>query len=135
MAFTELLRHRIVEHFLRGQAVGKTEVDKISLWSVLPDELGAGGTEITTDGTNGYARQDLAFTITTPTDSETENVADITFGPCDTVAWATIVGLCIHDDNGDIIIRHRLTHNRVVTIGGIYDIPAGFLKSIMRDAV
>ena len=47
-------------------------------------------TEVTTAGTNGYARQDITFTAA-GTDGIAENAAGtLTFGPCETVDWGAV---------------------------------------------
>jgi hypothetical protein len=52
-------------------------------------------TEITTAGTNGYARQ--AITFTDASGGQASNDAQIVFGPCATVGWGTVKSWAIYD--------------------------------------
>lgn len=80
----------------RGSGVTYT----MALFSVIPDDSGAGGTEITG---GSYARQGIAFgapATKTPTGSEIANSALITF-PVATANWGTVAAWGVYDNSGN----------------------------------
>lgn len=109
--------------------VGKTAFAKpttyIGLFTVIPDEDGAGGTEASA---GNYARK-----VTAGADwaaaaaGAIANANDITFIECATANWGTIVGIGIWDavSGGNMIFWMPLDDNRIINIGSTFRLPAG----------
>ncbi len=84
-------------------------------------------TEITTAGTNGYARQ-VATWNASGTDGIAENAGVLTFGPCTTVNWGTAKSFGIFDaaTAGNRLTQGSLTdQTKVINIGDSATVAAG----------
>lgn len=109
--------------------VGKTAfalpTGYIGLFTVMPDEDGAGGTEASA---GNYVRK-----VTAGADWEAaaagaiQNANDITFIECAAANWGTIVGIGIWDasSGGNMIIWMPLGASKVVDIGDTFRLEAG----------
>jgi hypothetical protein len=108
----------------------------VALWTVMPDEAGAGGTEVTG---GSYARQAIStgtsgtgvgsgFTDVSAGNGATSNVSDITF-PVATAGWGTILGIAVMDalSNGNQLWRSTLTTSSDILINDQFVIRAGQL--------
>jgi hypothetical protein len=103
----------------------------LALFTVAPDDAGAGGTEVTG---GGYARQAMPFANAAATDgsgiSSKANSAAITF-PAATAAWGTLVAFGIMDAaTGGTMRWHRnmtSQEQRAPMPGDVYTTAAGAL--------
>ena len=85
-------------------------------------------TEITTAGTNGYARQDITFSAA-GTDGIAENAAGtLTFGPCETTNWGAVKSWAIYTAStaGTRYLQGALTdQTKIANIGDSVTVAAG----------
>ena len=114
MGFQRNLRHEIFNHFFRDEEQGEHEADSIGLFSVEPDEEGAGGTELTG---LGYVRQTIAWNA--PAADAITNNGAISFGPAGE-DWAPIVawGLWNNAATPELILTKTLAAPITISNGG-----------------
>lgn len=109
--------------------VGKTAfalpTGYVGLFTVIPDEDGAGGTEASA---GNYARKSTAGADwAAAAAGAITNANDITFIECASANWGTIVGIGIWDASsaGNMIFWIPLGASQVVNIGNTFRLPAG----------
>lgn len=105
----------LIDHVLRNSAYASPAQVYAGLFTVMPANPGDAGTEVTTIGT-AYARQ--AVTFAGPTNGATSNSAGVTF-PTATLAWGTVVGVGIYDNNvgGNLLYYGTLGTSKVIGVG------------------
>lgn len=84
-------------------------------------------TEITTPGSNGYARQAITFNAS-GTDGIAENSGSLTFGPCATTNWGTLKSFAIYtaSSGGTRVIQAALSdQTKTISIGESATVAAG----------
>ncbi|UNJ22066.1 hypothetical protein [Microcystis phage vB_MweS-yong2] len=113
---------------LRGTALAGV-TPHVALFSAMPNEAGAGGTEVTTD-VRPAGRLPVTFGAPAPdgTGTQIANSADINFG--NSAGSPTIVGWGLYDAAvaGNLLALKTLAAPQVVTAGNPVDFLAGALK-------
>lgn len=97
----------------------------VGLFTVIPDEDGAGGTEASA---GNYVRKSTAGADwEAAAAGAIQNANDITFIECATANWGTIVGIGTWDaaSGGNMITWMPLDASQVVNIGNTFRLPAG----------
>lgn len=120
---SDFLENKIIDHMLRNQAYTPPATIYLALFTVMPNEDGSGGTEVSG---GSYARQ--SFTLTAASGGATSNSADIVF-PTATADWGTIVGVGIYDAStaGNLLVHSTLNVSKQVLTGDTFKILAGDL--------
>lgn len=120
---TDFEERRLLDLSLTDDAV------YLALYTVAPDDAGAGGTEV---AGNGYARQPMSMGAAATAAGVTTKANDavITF-PAATAAWGTIVAYAVHDavTAGNMRWHRTLTagEQRSVNTGDQYRVGIGAL--------
>lgn len=97
----------------------------IGLFTSIPDEDGAGGTEASAG--NYIRKSTVAADWENAAAGAIQNANDITFIECAGGNWGTIVGAGIFEDEsaGEMLSWFDLDDNRVVDIGTTFEFAAG----------
>jgi len=120
-AFSDYLENKVLLHVFGATAYTAPTTLYLALYTVAPTDTG-GGTECS--GT-AYARQTVAFTVTTDTASNTAAVEYPTAGS----AWGTIVAVGVFDalSSGNLLAYGNLTSSKTIASGDVFRVPAGDL--------
>jgi hypothetical protein len=120
-AFSDYLENKVMLHVFGGTAYTAPSTLYLALYTVAPTDTG-GGTEVS--GT-AYARQTVAFTVTTDTASNTSAVEFPTAGS----SWGTIVAVGVFDQltSGNLLAYGNLTASKTIASGDVFRVPAGDL--------
>jgi hypothetical protein len=120
-AFSDYLENKVMLHVFGGSAYSAPSTLYLALYTVAPTDTG-GGTEVS--GT-AYARQTVAFTVTTDTASNTSAVEFPTAGS----SWGTIVAVGVFDQltSGNLLAYGNLTASKTIASGDVFRVPAGDL--------
>jgi len=116
--------NKILE-LLVGKTAFATPTAYIGLFTVIPDEDGADGTEASL---GNYERKSTAGADWgAAAAGAIQNANDITFIECAAANWGTIVGIGIWDADtaGNMIFWMPLGANKVVDIGDTFRLEAG----------
>jgi hypothetical protein len=114
-----------VLELLVGKTAFSTPTAYVGLFTSLPDENGAGGTEASA---GNYARKSTAGADwASASAGAITNTNDITFVECASANWGTIVGFGIWDaaSGGNMIAWADLDQSKNVTIGDTFKFAAG----------
>jgi len=114
-----------VLELLVGKTAFATPTTYIGLFTVIPDEDGATGTEASA---GNYVRKSTAGgDWEAAAAGAIQNGNDITFIECAASAWGEIVGIGIFDAEsaGNMIIWMPLTANKQVDVGDTFRLEAG----------
>ena len=116
--------NKILE-LLVGKTAYATPTAYIGLFTGIPDEDGAGGTEASA---GNYVRKSTAGgDWEAAASGAIQNANDITFIECAAGNWGTIVGIGIFDaeSGGNMAVWMPLGANKVVDIGDTFRLEAG----------
>ena len=110
---------------LVGKTAFATPTAYIGLFTVIPDEDGAGGTEASAG--NYVRKSTVGADWEAAADGAIQNANDITFIECAGGNWGTTVGIGIWDAEtvGNMIFWMPLGANKVVDIGDTFRLEAG----------
>ena len=121
MSATDDLEQKIGNHLLRTAPWTKPGAIWIGLYTVMPNDAGAGGTEVSTTST-GYGRiqhgpGDASWAVNVGANTVFSNLGVVQFGaPIDN--WGTIVGwgAFLTETGGTVQVYGSLTQNVIVQI-------------------
>ncbi len=124
MSFSDYLENKILAHTFSGTTFTPAGTLYLALYTVAPNDAGAGGTEVSTSGT-GYARQTVAFTTT---GSQSSNTAAVEF-PTATASYGTVVAIGVLDasTSGNLYAVGTLSVSKAIGTGDVFRVPAGDL--------
>jgi len=121
-AFSNYLEEKIVEHFLRNNAITPPTTVYVALFESDPGEA-VGGTET---GYTGYARQSSAWTAL-DTNGQTKNTAALTFpANGNATASVTITHLALYDaaSAGNRLFYAQLSAPKTLSPGDVLSFAA-----------
>lgn len=143
-AMSNFLENKIIDWLFRGQTYTPPAGLFVGLLSAAPSDSG-GGTEISG---NGYARQNLAPTLTnwagtqsagstttsSGTSGTTSNNAAVTF-PTPTASWGTVSHFGIYDSvtGGNLMFYGALTIAKTINQGDTVTFPIAALSVQIDD--
>lgn len=117
---TDYLEAKVGDHLLRDAGWTKPGALYVGLFTAMPGDDAAGGTEVDDDAT-GYARiqngpGDAAWNTASP--GAYTNAADITF-PQASANWGQIVGVGIWDaaTGGNLLLAEQLGATKTISAG------------------
>lgn len=128
-AFSNYLEEKIVEHFLRKNAVSPPSTVYVALFQSDPGETGA-GTETTY---TGYARQASTWTAT-DANGQTKNSASLTFpANGNTTASVTITHLALFDSAtaGNSLFYSQLSSPKTLQPGDVLSFAANSVVFVL----
>ena len=128
-AFSNYLEEKIVEHFLRKNAVSPPSTVYVALFQSDPGETGA-GTETTY---TGYARQASTWTAT-DANGQTKNSASLTFpANGNTTASVTITHLALFDSAtaGNSLFYAQLSSPKTLQPGDVLSFAANSVVFVL----
>jgi hypothetical protein len=122
-AASDWLEGQIGTHLLRTGSWTKPTAVWVALYTVLPNDAGTGGTEVSTTDT-GYARiqhghADDKWTAPVSGNGEFSNIGVVQFPAPVGTNWGTIVGFGLHSavTGGDFYLRGAMDQNVTVNAG------------------
>jgi len=123
MSFSNYLETEILDHVFGGNAYTAPTTMYLALYTVAPSDTG-GGTEVSTTST-GYARQEVAFTVSGNTAS---NTAAIEYATA-TANYGTVVAVGVLDaeTDGNLMAYASLSASKAIETGDVFRVPAGDL--------
>lgn len=130
--FTNYLEDKVIGHLFGGTAYNAPTTWYVGLQTASPSDS-AGGTEVSG---GAYARQSVAWTVTSGGIAQASNTAALTF-PAATTDWGTVTHAGVYDaaSGGNLVAYEQLTKTdfttanpKTVNTGDIFKIDAGNLK-------
>ena len=131
MSFSDYLENKILAHTFSGTTFTPAGTLYLALYTVAPNDAGAGGsdagtggTEVSTSGT-GYARQTVTFTTTA---SQSSNTSAVEFATA-TASYGTVVAIGVLDasTSGNLYAVGTLSVSKAISTGDVFRVPAGDL--------
>ncbi len=125
----------LIKHFFRTGSFTKPTVMAIALCTGDPTDAGTGASMNEVANSGSYARVDVPpldanWDVTSGTDGQTANTADITF-PTATGAWGTVTHVALLDSvthgAGNVLFYGILGVSKVVASGETFKFAAGQL--------
>lgn len=80
----------ILDHLVNKTTFTFPTNASLALWAGSPTDTGAGGAEVTTAGTNGYARQSASAAFGAAASRSITTTADVTWGPSTGGPWSGV---------------------------------------------
>lgn len=119
MSFSNYLENKVLLHVFGATAYTAPATLYVGLFTSDPGEGGT-GTEVSG---GSYARQTIAFTVTT---NQASNTAAVEF-PTATASWGTVTYAAIYDavSGGNLMAYGALTTSKTIASGDVLRIPAG----------
>jgi hypothetical protein len=119
MSFSNYLENKVLLHVFGATAYTAPATLYVGLYTSDPGEANT-GTEVSG---GSYARQTIAFTVTT---NQASNTAAVEF-PTATASWGTVTYAAIFDasTSGNMLAYGALTTSKTIASGDVLRIPAG----------
>lgn len=134
-AMSNYLESQIIKYWFQNDATvaAKPGTVYIALFTVLPSEASASGTEVTGGGYSRVAVTNSAANWVGPTDDDATvtNGAAITFAVASGADWGEIVGVAIYDaaTAGNQLFQGALSANKTVNDGDpAFSFPIGSIS-------
>jgi len=126
---SDYLENKLLDRLLRNTAWTSPTSVYVALYTTSPTDAG-GGTEVASG--NGYSRQTMTggWTVSSGGSStRAYNTSAVTFSPCSTSSWGTVVAVGILDaaSSGNLLFYGPLSANRTVEVGDVFSFPANSL--------
>ena len=121
MSFSNYLENKLLLHTFGATAYTAPTTLYLAIHTTNPAEDNT-GTEVSG---SAYARQTVAFTVTTSTAS---NTAAVEF-PTATGSWGTLTHVGVYDalTSGNLLAYAALTTNKIIDTNDVFRVPAGDL--------
>ena len=121
MSFSNYLENKLLLHTFGATAYTAPTTLYLAIHTTNPAEDNT-GTEVSG---SAYARQTVAFTVTTSTAS---NTAAVEF-PTATGSWGTLTHVGVYDalTSGNLLAYAALTTNKIIDTNDIFRVPIGDL--------
>jgi hypothetical protein len=121
MSFSNYLENKLLLHTFGASAYTAPTTLYLAIHTTNPAEDNT-GTEVSG---SAYARQSVAFTVTTNTAS---NTAAVEF-PTATGSWGTLTHVGVYDalTSGNLLAYAALTTNKIIDTNDIFRVPIGDL--------
>ena len=121
MSFSNYLENKLLLHTFGATAYTAPTTLYLAIHTTNPAEDNT-GTEVSG---SAYARQSVAFTVTTSTAS---NTAAVEF-PTATGSWGTLTHVGVYDalTSGNLLAYAALTTNKIIDTNDVFRVPAGDL--------
>ena len=119
MSFSNYLENKVLLHVFGATAYTAPATLYVGLYTSDPGEANT-GTEVSG---GSYARQTIAFTVTT---NQASNTAAVEF-PTASASWGTVTYAAIFDasTSGNMLAYGALTTSKTIASGDVLRIPAG----------
>ena len=121
MSFSNYLENKLLLHTFGATAYTAPTTLYLAIHTTNPAEDNT-GTEVSG---SAYARQSVAFTVTTSTASNTSAVEF----PTATGSWGTLTHVGVYDalTSGNLLAYAALTTNKIIDTNDVFRVPAGDL--------
>jgi hypothetical protein len=121
MSFSNYLENKLLLHTFGATAYTAPTTLYLAIHTTNPAEDNT-GTEVSG---SAYARQTVAFTVTTSTAS---NTAAVEF-PTATGSWGTLTHVGVYDalTSGNLLAYAALTTSKIISTNDVFRVPAGDL--------
>jgi hypothetical protein len=121
MSFSNYLENKLLLHTFGGTAYTAPTTLYLAIHTTNPAEDNT-GTEVSG---SAYARQSVAFTVTTSTASNTSAVEF----PTATGSWGTLTHVGVYDalTSGNLLAYAALTTSKIISTNDVFRVPAGDL--------
>ena len=121
MSFSNYLENKLLLHTFGATAYTAPTTLYLAIHTTNPAEDNS-GTEVSG---SAYARQTVAFTVTTSTAS---NTAAVEF-PTATGSWGTLTHVGVYDalTGGNLLAYAALTTSKIISTNDVFRVPAGDL--------
>ena len=121
MSFSNYLENKLLLHTFGATAYTAPTTLYLAIHTTNPAEDNT-GTEVSG---SAYARQTVAFTVTTSTAS---NTAAVEF-PTATGSWGTLTHVGVYDalTGGNLLAYAALTTSKIISTNDVFRVPAGDL--------
>jgi hypothetical protein len=121
MSFSNYLENKLLLHTFGATAYTAPTTLYLAIHTTNPAEDNT-GTEVSG---SAYARQSVAFTVTTSTAS---NTAAVEF-PTATGSWGTLTHVGVYDalTSGNLLAYAALTTSKIISTNDVFRVPAGDL--------
>lgn len=123
--FSDYLENAVINHFFRGTSQSTT-TPYVALFSVMPNEAGTGGTEVTTTIRAG-GRLAAGFAAPSGGSGAVANSADVDFGASG--GAVTVVGFALYDaaSAGNMLAYKAFAGSQAVAVGANVKFATGAL--------
>ena len=121
MSFSNYLENKLLLHTFGATAYTAPTTLYLAIHTTNPAEDNT-GTEVSG---SAYARQTVAFTVTTSTASNTSAVEF----PTATGSWGTLTHVGVYDalTSGNLLAYAALTTSKIISTNDVFSVPAGDL--------